>query len=47
MKSYTFSKVSARGYLTEADYNNKYIITEDLKLVLNISDKRELNLLPW
>lgn len=37
MKSYSFSKVSARGYLTEADYNNKYIITEDLKQIINVS----------
>ena len=47
MKSYTFSKVSARGYLTEADYKNKYIITEDLKLVLNMSDKRDLERMPF
>ena len=39
MKSYSFSKVSARGYLTEADYNNKYIITEDLKMIINVSGK--------
>lgn len=39
MKSYTFSKVSARGYLTEADYNNKYIFTDDLKQVINVSGK--------
>ena len=37
MKSYSFAKVSARGYLTEADYNNKYIITDDLKLIINVS----------
>ena len=39
MKSYTFSKVSARGYLTEADYNNKYIFTDDLSLIINVSER--------
>lgn len=39
MKSYSFSKVSARGYLTEADYNNKYIFTDDLKQIINVSGK--------
>ena len=39
MKSYSFAKVSARGYLTEADYNNKYIITEDLKMIINVSGR--------
>lgn len=47
MKSYSFAKISARGQLTEADYNNKYIITEDLKLVLNVSDKRDLERAPF
>lgn len=42
MKSYSFSKISARGYLTEADYNNKYIFTEDLKQVINVSEKQLL-----
>ena len=32
MKSYSFAKVSARGYLTEADYNNKYIIYNTLNI---------------
>ena len=39
MKSYSFAKVSARGYLTEADYNNKYILTEDLRLIINVSGR--------
>lgn len=39
MKSYTFAKVSARGRLTDADYNNKYIITEDLKQIINVSER--------
>ena len=39
MKSYSFAKVSARGYLTQADYNNKYILTEDLKLIINVSGR--------
>ena len=39
MKSYSFAKVSARGYLTEADYNNKYILTEDLRLIINVSER--------
>lgn len=39
MKSYSFSKVSARGYLTEADYDNKYIITEDLKQIINVAER--------
>ena len=39
MKNYTFSKVSARGYLTKADLENKWIITDDLKLVINLSEK--------
>ena len=39
MKSYTFAKVSARGRLTDADYNNKYIITEDLKFIINVSER--------
>ena len=39
MKSYSFSKVSARGYLTEADYNNKYIFTDDLKQIINVSGR--------
>ena len=42
MKSYSFSKISARGFLTEADYNNKYIFTEDLKQVINVSEKQFL-----
>ena len=37
MKTYSFAKVSARGYLTQADYNNKYIFTDDLKIVINVS----------
>ena len=37
MKSYSFSKVSAHGYLTEADYDNKSIITEDLKQIINVA----------
>ena len=43
MKSYSFAKVSARGQLTEADYKNKYIFTEDLKQVINVSDKVRLD----
>lgn len=39
MKNYTFSKVSARGYLTKADLENKWIITDDLRLVINVSEK--------
>ena len=39
MKSYSFAKVSARGYLTEADYNNKYIFTDDLKQIINVSGR--------
>lgn len=39
MKTYTFEKVSARGYLTEADLHNKWIVTDDLKLVVNVSEK--------
>ena len=39
MKSYSFAKVSARGYLTQADYYNKYILTEDLKLIINVSGR--------
>ena len=39
MKSYTFAKVSARGYLTEADYYNKYIFTDDLKQIINVSGR--------
>ena len=39
MKSYSFAKVSAHGYLTESDYNNKYIITEDLKQIINVSGR--------
>ena len=39
MKSYSFAKVSARGYLTEADYNNKYILTDDLRLIINVSGR--------
>jgi protein-tyrosine phosphatase len=39
MKTYSFAKVSARGYLTQADYNNKYIITEDLKIIINVSGR--------
>ena len=39
MKNYTFSKVSARGYLTKADLENRWIITDDLKLVINLSEK--------
>lgn len=39
MKSYSFSKVSARGYLTEADYNNKYIFSDDLKQIINVSGR--------
>ena len=39
MKTYSFAKVSARGYLTQADYNNKYIITEDLKMIINVSGR--------
>ena len=38
MKSYSFAKVSARGMLTEADYNNKYIFTEDLRNIVNLSE---------
>ena len=40
MKSYSFAKVSARGRLTDADYNNKYILTEDLKYIINVSERR-------
>ena len=47
MKSYSFAKVSARGQLTEADYNNKYIITNDLRLVINVSDKVDLRRTPF
>ena len=39
MKSYSFAKVSAHGYLTESDYNNQYIITEDLKQIINVSGR--------
>jgi hypothetical protein len=39
MKTYSFAKVSARGYLTQADYNNKYIFTDDLKIVINVSGR--------
>jgi hypothetical protein len=39
MKSYSFAKVSAREYLTMADYNNKYIITDDLKQIINVSGR--------
>ena len=39
MKNYTFSKVSARGYLTKADLENRWTITDDLKLVINLSEK--------
>ena len=39
MKSYSFAKVSARGYLTEADYNNKYKLNEDLRLIINVSER--------
>lgn len=39
MKSYSFAKVSARGRLTDADYNNKYIITEDLRYIINVSER--------
>lgn len=39
MKTYSFAKVSARGYLTQADYNNKYILTEDLKIIINVSGR--------
>ena len=38
MKSYSFAKVSARGQLTKADYNNKYIITDDLIQIINLSE---------
>ena len=38
MKSYSFAKVSARGLVTEVDYNNKYIFTEDLKCIINVSE---------
>lgn len=38
MKSYSFAKVSARGRLTEADYKNKYIITDDLIQIINLSE---------
>ena len=38
MKSYSFAKVSARGMVTEADYNNKYIFTDDLKCIINVSE---------
>lgn len=43
MKSYTFEKVSARGFLTEADLHNKWIIRDDLKLVVNVSEKCDEN----
>ena len=36
---YSFAKISASGQLTEADYSNKHIITEDLKVIINVSDK--------
>ena len=39
MKTYSFAKVSARGYLTQSDYNNRYIITDDLKLIINVSGR--------
>ena len=42
MKSYSFAKVSARGILTEADYNNKYIFTEDLKNIVNLSETQRI-----
>lgn len=41
MKTYTFAKVSARGYLTKADLNNNWIITDDLGLVLNLSERKD------
>ena len=47
MKSYSFAKVSARGTLTESDYNNKFIITDDLRLVINVSDKVYLQRAPF
>ena len=43
MKSYSFAKVSARGRLTEADYKNKYIITEDLIQIINLSEIVNIN----
>ena len=42
MKSYSFAKVSARGILTEADYNNKYIFTEDLRNIVNLSETQRI-----
>ena len=42
MKSYSFAKVSARGMLTEADYNNKYIFTEDLRNIVNLSETQRI-----
>jgi hypothetical protein len=47
MKSYSFAKVSARGTLTESDYNNKFIITDDFRLVINVSDKVYLQRAPF
>ncbi|MBR2064490.1 MAG: dual specificity protein phosphatase family protein [Bacteroidales bacterium] len=41
MKTYTFAKVSARGYLTKADLSNNWIITDDLGLVLNLSERKD------
>lgn len=41
MKTYSFAKVSARGYLTKADFNNKWIITDDLGLVISLSEKAD------
>ena len=41
MKTYSFAKVSARGYLTKADFNNKWIITDDLGLVISLSEKED------
>lgn len=41
MKTYSFAKVSARGYLIKADLNNKWIITGDLGLVINLSEKED------
>lgn len=41
MKTYTFAKVSARGYLTKADLSNNWIITDDLGLVLNLTERKD------
>ena len=40
IKSYSFTKVSVMGHLADDDYDNPEIITEDLKQIINVSNKR-------